>query len=108
MQSPPSYELLFSRFKLIPIESNRVLLMRLDRFQSDKEWSRHEERPSKAPLSFEPNEVSHLELSIHEICHYRVGPTMWTYRRDSDKPDLDDSKPLRSPADILGITFDND
>ena len=90
MQSPPSYELLFSRF------------------QSDKEWSSDEERPSNAPLSFEPNEVSHLELSIHEICHYRVGPTMWTYRRDSDKPHLDDSKPLRSPVDILGIIFDND
>ena len=95
--------------------------MRLDRFQSveewfgdeeqstsDEEWSSNEERPSDAPLSLGPNEVSHLELSIHEICHYRVGPTLWTYCRDSDKPDLDGSNPLRSLADILGIKFDND
>jgi len=74
--------------------------MRLDRFRS--------ERPSNVSLSaFEPNEVSHLELPIHEICHYRVGPALWTYRGDSDKPDLDDFKPLRSPTpDTLGITFD--
>ena len=57
---------------------------------------------------FEPNKVSHLELSIHEICHYRVGPALWAYRGDSEKPDLNDLKPLKSPADILGITFDND
>ena len=56
--------------------------------------------------AFEPNEVSHLELSIHESLHYRVGPALWTYRGDSDKPDLDDLKPLRSPTDTLGITFD--
>ena len=56
--------------------------------------------------AFEPNEVSHLELSIHESLHYRVGLALWTYRGDSDKPDLDDLKPLRSPTNILGITFD--
>ena len=73
--------------------------MRLDRFRR--------ERPSNVSLSaFEPNEVSHLKLSIHERLHYRVGPALWTYRRDSDKPDLDDLKPLRSPTDTLGITFD--
>ena len=95
--------------------------MRLERFQSveewfgdeeqstsDEEWSSNEERPSDAPLSLGPNEVSHLELSIHEICRYRVGPTLWTYCRDSDKPDLDGSNQLRSLADILGIKFDND
>ena len=58
------------------------------------------ERPSNASLSF-------LELSIHEIRHYRLGPALWTYRGDSDKPDLDDLlMPLRSPTDILGNTFD--
>ena len=73
--------------------------MRLDRFQS--------EMPSNVSLSaFEPNEVSHLEFSIHEIVHYRVGPALWIYRGDSDKPDLDDLKPLRSPTDTFGITFD--
>ena len=73
--------------------------MRLDKIRS--EW------PSNAPLIFRPNKVSHLELSIHEILHYRVGPALWTYRGDSDNPDLDDLKPLRSPTDVLGITFDN-
>lgn len=98
VKNPASLELDFLRFKLIPIESNRVLLMRLDRFRR--------ERPSNVSLSaFEPNEVSHLELSIHESLHHRVGPALWTYRGDSDKPDLDDLKPLRSPTDILGITF---
>ena len=50
----------------------------------------------------------HLELSIHEICHYRLGPALWTYRRDSDKGrDLDDLlKPLRSLTDISSNTFD--
>jgi hypothetical protein len=65
-----------------------------------------EEGPSHASRSFAPKQVSHLELSIHEICHYRVGPALWTYREDSDKRDLDNLKPLRSPTDILGITFD--
>jgi hypothetical protein len=86
------------RFKLIPIESNQLLLLRLDRFLN--------ERASNAPLSFKPDEISHLELSIHEICHYHVGPALWTYRGDSDKQDFDDLMPLKSPTDILGITFD--
>jgi len=72
--------------------------MRLDRFRR--------EEPSDIPLSLKPFEASHLELSIHEICHYRVGPALWTYRGDSDKQDLDDLKLLGSPTDILGITFD--
>jgi hypothetical protein len=74
--------------------------MRLDRFRS--------ERPNNAPLSFNLNEVFHLELSIHEIYRYRVnGPALWTYCGNSQKPDFDDLKPLRSPSD-LGITFDED
>ena len=58
------------------------------------------ERPSKWKR--------HLELSIHEICHYRLGPALWTYCRDSDKGrDLDDLlMPLKSPTDILSNTFD--
>ena len=75
------------RFKLIPIENNRVLLVRLDQFPNDF-----------------PN-LSYLELSIYEIRHYRVkGSALWTYRLD--KPNLDDLKPLRSPTDILGTTLD--
>ncbi|EDR10514.1 uncharacterized protein LACBIDRAFT_293553 [Laccaria bicolor S238N-H82] len=62
---------------------------------SDSEEHSNSERPA------------HLELSIHEICHYRLGPALWTYRRDSDKPDLDELlMPLRWPTDILGNTFD--
>ena len=74
-------------FKLIPIENNRVLLVRLDQF------------PNDFP------KLSYLELSIYEVRHYRVkGSALWTYRLD--KPDLDDLKPLRSPTDILGTTLD--
>ena len=74
--------------------------MRLDRFQR--------KRPGNVPLSsaLKSDEESHLELSIHEIFRYRVGPALWTYRGCSDKPDLDDLEPLRSPTDTLGITFD--
>ena len=88
--------------------------MRLDWFQIDSGWfsnkeqPSNEEWPSNAPPSVEPNKVFHIELSIHETCHYHVGPALWTYHGDLDKPDLDDLKPLRSPAEILGITFDND
>ena len=70
------------------------------------------ERPSNLARSSNPrfkhDKVSHLELSIHEIFRYRLGPALWTYRRDSDKgQDLDDLiMPLRSPTDILGNTFD--
>ena len=72
------------------------------------------ERPSNLARSSNPSlqrfkhdKVSHLELSIHEIFRYRIGPVLWTYRRDSDKPDLDDLlMPLRSPTDILGNPFD--
>ena len=70
------------------------------------------ERPSNlarsSHLRFKHDKVSHLELSIHEIFRYRLGPALWTYRRDSDKgPDLEDLlMPLRSPTDILGNTFD--
>lgn len=80
--------------------------MRLHRWQR---WSSDEEQPSDAPLIFKPDEVGHFELSIHEICHYRVGPALWTYHGDSGKPDLmiNDLKSLRSPTDILGVTFDN-
>ena len=75
------------RFKLIPIENNRGLLVRLDQY------------PNDFP------KLSYLELSIYEVRHYRVkGSALWTYRLD--KPDLDDLKPLRSPTDILGNTFD--
>jgi hypothetical protein len=80
--------------------------MRLDRFRI------HREKPSDVEFraKLKPaNEVLHLELSIHEICHYRVGPALRTYRGDLDdldEPDLNDSKPLRWPLDILGITFD--
>ena len=74
---------------------------------SDFERPSNSERPNNGPLSFEPEKVLHLELSIHELCHYRLGPALWTYRRDSDKPDLDDLlMPLRSPTDILGNPFD--
>ena len=53
------------------------------------------------------DKVSHLELSIYEIFHYRLGSALWTYHRDSDKQDLNDLlKPLRSLTDILGNTFD--
>ena len=50
------------------------------------------ERPSNPRLQrFKHDKVSHLELSIHEIFRYRIGPALWTYRRDSDKGrDLDD------------------
>ena len=67
------------------------------------------ERPSNPRLRrFEHDKVSHLELSIHEIFRYRIGPALWTYRRDPDKGrDFDDLiMPLRSPTDILGNTFD--
>ena len=66
---------------------------------SDLEEHRNLKRPSKWE--------SHLELSVHEICHYRLGPVLWTYHRDSDKPNLDDLLMLlRSPTDILSNTFD--
>ena len=74
---------------------------------SDSEKHRNSERPSASSLSFEPKPkiVSHLELSIHKICHYRLGPALWTYHRNSDNlKDL--LMPLRSPTDILGNTFD--
>ena len=72
---------------------------------SNSERPGKSERPSNAPLSFEPSKVSHLELSIHELCHYRLGPALWTYCRD--RSDLNDLlMPLRSPTDILGNTFD--
>ena len=73
------------------------------------------ERPSNLARSSNPSlqrfkhdKVSHLELSIHEIFRYRLGPALWTYRRDSDKGrDLDDLiMPLRSPTNVLGNTFD--
>ena len=67
------------------------------------------ERPSNPWLQrYKHDKVSHLELSIHEIFRYRIGPALSTYRRDSDKGrDLDDLiMPLRSPTDILGNTFD--
>ena len=73
------------------------------------------ERPSNLarssnprPQRFKHDKVSHLELSIHEIFRYRLGPAVWTWRRDSDKGrDLDDLiMPLRSTTNILGNTFD--
>jgi len=70
--------------------------MRLDWFQIDSGWFSDEEQPSNAPPSLEANRIFHLELSIHEICHYRVGPALWTYHGHSDKPDLDDLKSSRS------------
>ena len=79
---------------------------------SDLEEHSNSETPSdparpRNPLLRLEAAKDYLELSIHEIFHYRLGPALWTYHRDSDKPGLDDLlMPLRSPTDILGNTFD--
>ena len=94
----------------IPTNSKRFgnLVERSDSEEfSDSEECSDSERPNNSPLSFKHDKGSHLELSIHELCHCRVGPALWTYHRDSDKPDLDDLlMPLKSPTDILGNAFD--
>ena len=68
---------------------------------SDSDECSNSERPDNALKAL------HLELSIHELCHYRLGRALWTYRRDSDKVDFNDLlMPLRSPTDIFGNSFD--